>query len=631
MNIPQTLQLAFDQHRTGQVAAAELLYRQILAEQPEHADALHLLGLAAHEQGRTEEAVGLIRRAIAANPTEGDYYANLARIFQGQGKAKEAEESLRNAAVLRAVEARKQNRLGHSRAMEEKMAEAIGHFARAVALEPNSAEFHYDLGRAYAAVKQMDPAIASLRKAIALKRDHRLAYVELADALSARDQTHDAIDAYRRAMGLGSNDPRVHNNLGVALCRTLEFSEAAVALQHAIALRPDMAESFNNLGHALLRLDRTEEAIAAYQKALSLRPDYAEAHSGLGSIYLELGRDAEAIAEVRRAIEIKPDYGEAHLNLCLLLLQSGDWENGWKEYEWRWRVPSLRMKKADTPRPEWDGKALGGKRILIWREAGFGDAIQAVRFSRDVAELGGKITLAERPQLTKLFGRMGIADRIVTYGDQFGEHDVQCSILSLPGLLGIRPDSIPKRGPYLKADPQRAAEFKARMPTDGRLKVGLVWANKPDPLDRCPPAAAWSVLAEIGGAWFCSLQKPIHIAPMFGGRTLPPLEMPAKPPGLEMADWTEELRDFDDTAALIEHLDLIICVDTAVAHLAGAMGKPVWVVLRQVADWRWLQNRTDSPWYPTMRLLRQERRREWEKPVREVAGAMKEMIRARPA
>ncbi|HUB25741.1 MAG TPA: hypothetical protein VL992_09965, partial [Tepidisphaeraceae bacterium] len=256
---------------------------------------------------------------------------------------------------------------------------------------------------------------------------------------------------------------------------------------------------------------------------------------------------------------------------------------------------------------QWDGSELAGRRILIHFEQGFGDAIQCIRYVPFIAERGGRVILAVPAEMKRLMQSVKYVEHLVTLSDPLPSYDIHCPIMSLPLAFKTTLQTIPAESPYLRSDPDLKRQWQSRLPNDNRLKIGLAWAGRrrPDPHRAVSPAEL-APLADVTGVWFCSLQKPA-VSP---------------PPGVQLADFADELRDFADTAALMENLDLIITIDTSIAHLAGALGKPTWVLLKDVPDWRWLLGREDSPWYPTMRLFRQTRRGDWESPVRRVRQAI---------
>jgi Flp pilus assembly protein TadD len=486
MNIHQAFQLAIQHHQAGRLREAEMLYRQILATDPRHADALHMLGLGAFQAGRNDVAIDLIRRAIASRP----------------------------------------------------------------------------------------------------------------------------------------NYPEAYGNLGLALYENGQLDEAVAAQRQAIALKPDYPEAHGNLGNALKETGDLEGAVAACLQAIALRRNYPEAHYNLGGALKAKGQLEQAIDAYRRAIALRPDFADAHFNLALALLLQGDFLRGWEEYEWRWRNRDFRAARRSFPQPQWDGGPLEGRTILLHTEQGFGDSLQFIRYLPLVAERGGRVIVRCREGLRRLLQTM-CADVPVLEKDQtLPAFDVHCPLLSLPHLFATDLASIPGNVPYLHADVAEAGVWRERLAACvPSLKVGLVWAGSPthrNDRNRSMKLASLTTLARVPGVRFVSLQKGEAAA-----------EAKSPPEGMELLDPTDELNDFADTAALIAALDLVIAVDTSVVHLAGAMGKPVWVLLPFAPDWRWLLDRNDSPWYPTMRLFRQQRAGEWDPVVAEVRSELEALAEGR--
>jgi hypothetical protein len=302
----------------------------------------------------------------------------------------------------------------------------------------------------------------------------------------------------------------------------------------------------------------------------------------------------------------------------LLLLLKGDYQHGWPMYEWRWRLKGYAQ--HSNPRPQWDGQALAGRRILLHAEQGFGDVIHLARYIPMVAERGGKMIVACPRNLHRLLRGLGPVEKWLGPQEPLPDHDLHCPWMSLPRVFETTLETIPAAIPYLSADPHVSRQWAARLPADGRLRVGLVWAGRrlPDRY-RSIPADQLAPLGEIAGVHFVSLQKRQAAEQVLFA-----------PPPLPLTDWSDDLLDFADTAALLHNLDMVITIDTAVAHLSGAMGKPTWILLRKSADWRWLLDRNDSPWYPTVRLFRQEQLDDWTAPINQVAEALAATFARRP-
>jgi Flp pilus assembly protein TadD len=440
--------------------------------------------------------------------------------------------------------------------------------------------------------------------------------LKLLGVLAAQVGKSDAgVELIRRAIRFKSNDAEAHNNLGVILRDKGQFDEAIAACRQAIRLNPDFAEAYNNLGNALVDVGQLDEAIASCRQAIRLKPDYALAYVNLGNALKDNGRLDEAIAACRRAIELKADFALAHLNYALLLLVRGDFEEGWKEFEWRMRVPQVRQAR-DFPQPRWTGQDPAGKTILIFTEGGFGDSLQFIRYAPLVAERGARVLLECQAELASLLKRVRGISAVFVRGQPLPTFDWQTALQSLPLVFGTTVETIPADVPSLSAPPDRVAPWTKRLAGDRSVKVGLAWAGGAPRDRRCCPLATFGPLAAIEGVTFYGLQKG------------PAANQPV-PPGLRLIQLGDELGDFADTAAVVSNLDLVISVDTSVAHLAGAMGKPVWTLISSVYDFPWLRDRLDSPWYPTMRLFRQERYGDWDSVITPVVEALSHRIKDR--
>jgi len=544
-------------HQAGRLPEAEALYRQILQGQPNHPDALHLLGVMAHQAGKHEMAVEYIVRAIALQPTAAAYHSNLGEVYRALTRLDKAAASLQQALVL----------------------------------QPASAEARNNLGAVLQAQGKLDEAIAQYRQALALK------------------------PAY----------PEAHNNLGNVLKKQGKQVAAAAQYRQAILHKPDYAEAYNNLGEVLAEEDKWEEAVAQYRRAVALKPVYAEAYYNLGNALKAQGKLEEAIECYCKALSVNPDLAEAHWNKALTLLRTGNFMEGWREYEWRWQCAQSKASQRDFSQRLWDGQDLAGQTILLHAEQGFGDTVQCIRYVPLVAKRGGQVIVECQPELKSLFesGVQGMTG-IVARGGRLPDFDVQAPFLSLPLIFETTIDSIPAKVPYIVPSPKRVTVWHVKRELQGdTFKIGLAWAglsSHQNDRSRSCPLKMLAPLATVRGVTWYSLQKGEGAS------------QAADPPeGVTLIDMTAELTDFTETAALMSHLDLVISVDTAVAHLAGAMGKPVWTLLPFVSDWRWLLNRDDSPWYPTMRLFRQKSPGDWHGTVACVVEALQNMVRRRNA
>jgi Flp pilus assembly protein TadD len=506
---------AIAHHQAGRLHEAEAGYRQILGQQPEQPDALHLLGVLASQVGQHQAALELIARAISLNPRAAEYHGNLGVALGELGRT----------------------------------GEAIAAYQRAIALQPNAAQYH--------------------------------------------------------------------NNLGSALRKEGRLDEAVTSYHQALYLRPDYADPHYNLANIYKDVGKFDEAAARYRHALALRPDWLVAYNNLGNALCAAGRFDEATTVSRQALAKLPQSPLAHWNFGLMLLRHGDLENGLPEYEWRWQARELRLKTRNFVQPRWDGSDLAGRRILLHAEQGFGDTIQFIRYVPMVRARGGKIIVAAQPELTPLLQCVEGVEQWIPTANGFGDFDVHCPLASLPGVMKTTAATIPAMPGYLQVNEELRLAWQEQVAAEPGLKVGIAWAggpSHPHDRERSMRLAQLRPLAEVPGVTVISLQK--------GAASKQSVE------GIKVIDWTEEIEDFADTAALIANLDLVISVDTAVAHLAGAMGKPVWVLLAMVPDWRWMLDRQDSPWYPTMRLWRQKRWNDWQAPVAAAAEALAKFPRA---
>ena len=396
------------------------------------------------------------------------------------------------------------------------------------------------------------------------------------------------------------------------------MEEAVTSFRAALDRRPDHADLCNHLANVLADLGRFEEAHGCFRQLLALRPDDAVAHNDLGHALRMQGQIEEAAACFRKAFALQPGYAQAHSNLAMALLARGDMAEGWAEYEWRWNTKQGVRAARKFVQPQWYGQAAQGQTLLIHAEQGYGDTLQFCRYAEPAAARGLRVILGVQRPLVRLLEGLAGVQQVVGPGQDLPSFDYHCPLLSMPLALGTAMDSIPAGVPYLRADPQRAELWRQRLAAANAAGplVGLVWSGNPRAhspvlaaVDRRRSMAPrlLAPLFSVPGIRFVSLQK--------GG--------PPAPPEFPLIDFMTEMQDFADTAALIANLDLIVSVDTAVVHLAGAMGKPVWLLDRFDPCWRWFTGRRDSPWYPTLRIYRQPRHGDWDSVLAELAADLR--------
>lgn len=674
---------ALGHHQAGRLGEAECGYRAVLAADPHHADSLHLLGLIGYQTGHPQAAEAMMRKAIALNAVVPDYHCNLGSVLEAQGRHKEAVASFEQALSLDPAHTKAENNLGNALLALDRAGEAIAHYTHVIALRPGEADVHNNLGSALETAGRIDQAEASYRQALALAPGHaqasfnlgRLyheqgdwtraeryyrsslavrpnyaeAYNNLGNLLKERGNPEDALACYRRALALKPEDASVQNNLANLLREAGQFEAALACYAKALRLKHDflaaalacaetlqqlgrfrasvhMLESMASalphsfevrraLGEALRKCGALDSAAEHCRAALTLAPQDAETHLVLGNTLYDAALLDDAICCYEQAIELRPAHALTHLNLAIALLKRGDYARGWRYYEWRWQVKNGEAHRRDFSQPLWQGESLAGRRILLHGEQGLGDCVQFLRFLPQVRALGGRIVLEVPGGLRRLCAELEGVEELVVHGEPLPCFDVQLPLMSLPLALGLRTDTIPAAVPYL-AVPAHAREKAARWswPADG-LRVGLVWAGNPTQSNdrwRSMPFAALAPLCAQAGAHFYSLQ----VGPAAAQRD-----------AARVVALASAINDMADTAALIENLDLIVTVDTAVAHLAGALGKPVWVLLARNADWRWGLDGEHCPWYPTARLFRQSTLGDWHDVIASVAIALRSCSR----
>ncbi len=495
--------------------------------------------------------------------------------------------------------------------------DAVAMLTRAATLAPDRAELRNHLGNALLECGRGVDALAHLQAAAELWPDSASFLYNLGNALAAAGRPQDAETQFRAALRRDPEHPGAHNNLGNVLRALGRHDEAAACYRCAIAVQPDLAGTHNNLGSALLALHRPAEAEVALREALRLRPDYAEACNNLGGALLALDRPEEACPQFRRAVALDPAQVQARFGEALALLALGRYREGWAAYESRWRDPRFCEDERSYDMPLWDhapSPSIAGRTLLLHAEQGLGDTIQFVRYVPMVCRLGARVVLEVQQPLVRLLA--GMADAVIPAGADLPPCDAHCPLLSLPHAFGTELPTVPATIPYLHADDALKATWRTMLGPAAGLRVGLAISGSPEhPEDalRSIPAALLRPLLMLPGVEFHLVQKDVREA---DAATLGAV------PGLK--NHSDQLDDFADTAALLSTLDLLVSVDTSVAHLGGALGLPVWLLVQWNADFRWLRLRSDSPWYPTMRLFRQNQPQRWEPVVARVADALRD-------
>lgn len=497
--------------------------------------------------------------------------------------------------------------------------EAIATYRQGVVAAPNSAGIYNNLGNALRAMGRLEEAIEAYRSAVGLRPDHVLLYYNLGQALSLLDRDDEAVESYRRALAINPGDPDALIGLGNTLRKGKQpdvaeqhFQEACDHYLHALRIRPDDTSALIGVGSALLGLFRHVEAVPYLKRALARRPDDNDTRIALGNALLGANRNAEALVQYREAEKHTADTAALRLNQALALLTIGGWAEGWELLESRFSVPRA-FPGVDLPRDVqfWRGEDIAGKTILLQGEQGLGDTIHLVRYAPLVAGRGARVVLRVQPVLGKLIGGMRGVDTVLTGFDAAPEVDVVCPLMSLPLAFNTELATIPANVPYLAPPEPYRLLWRTLLGERRRPRIGVAWRGQQHLPHRSMPLAQLAPLLQRADYEFHGLQKEMSDADR-AWLAVNPL----------LIDHSEDLRDFADTAAVAEAMDLVISIDTSVAHLAGALARPLWIMLPFAADFRWLLDRADSPWYPTARLFRQARAGDWNSVIHAVAAAL---------
>ncbi len=683
------LSAAFQQavalHQKGQLAQAKGLYERILSVQPRHYQSLHLLGLVAAQTGDFQRAADTIGQAIALFPNNPDFHTNrgnalralgqhqaalvcydAAIALQGKNAAAHANRavtllemgqwqaavascdaalalvpqdadthfsrgvglhalglldaaaaSYAKAAALRPSHAHAHFNHGNVMLELQQWAQALASYDRALASRLAHAQLHFHRAYALQMLERMQDALSSYDQAIAVQPDYAEAYCNRGLVLNALEQWQAAVASQDQAIGLRADYAEAYSNRGVALQALRQLPAAIASFDQAIAAKPDYAKAYSNRGMAQHESQQLEAAIASYDQAIAIQPDYAEAYSHRGLALHALGQLDAAVASYDQAIALRPDYGQALFNKSLSLLLAGDLAAGWPLYEWRWEDEKSKARKRHFAQPLWLGhSSLQGKTLLLHSEQGFGDTIQFCRYAAVVAAFGARVVLEVPKPLMPLMAHLDGVATLVESGTALPAFDLHCPLLSLPLACQTRLDNVPGVLPYLQADATRLQQWADRLGPASKPRIGIVWSGSAahsNDANRSIPLAKW--LPQLPDTVeVVSLQKELRAS-----------DQDTLAQHSQVRHFGDDLQDFGDTAALCALMDAVVCVDTSVAHLSAALGKPTWVLLPLVPDWRWLMQRDDSPWYASMTLYRQTTRGGWDAVLSRVASDLQQL------
>jgi tetratricopeptide (TPR) repeat protein len=672
-------------HLAGQFGEAERLYRLVLEKDPKEPNALGNLGAIALQRGQAEQGVALIRASLAVKPNQPGAWSNLGNALTAQRRFDEAVEACERAVALLPQSQDAFNNLGNALSELGRGEEALAAYDRAITLKPDfavalnnkgkllralgryeeslaafdqylvlqdGADAHTERGNALAHLKWASDALAAYDQAIAADPRHAVAWTNKAVALQmlgrleeaetacgqalaldpanagapfimgnilcALDRAAQAVGYYERAIALRPIYPEAFNNLGNALQTLMRPQEALAAYERASTLRPDLAPAYANRGFMLRELGRFDEALAAYDRAVALDPTFLEALNNRGIVLNELRRLGESLAAFDQALAVDPAFADAAWNKALVLLLHERYARGWPLYEWRWRRADQLAHGMPFMPADWlKQAAVAGKTVRLQAEQGLGDTLQMLRYAPLLADMGARVTVAVQAPLAEIARSVRGVSAVIGDGEALPDGELRCMIMSLPFVFGTTVETIPAEIPYVKTTPEARGAWARRLGPRTRPRIGLAWSGSrihPNDINRSIPLKALLPLLDAD-ADFVSLQVEHREAD----------EALLRADG-RIRRFDGEISSFMDTAALIEQLDLVIAVDTSVAHMAGALGRPVWLMLARTPDFRWHLGREDSPWYPSARLFRQSAFGDWDGVVLKAREALTALL-----
>lgn len=610
---------ALELHHSGRFKDAILIYEQLLRSQTGNPYLLFLIGSAFGQISCYDESIKHLKESIRISPNPVSYN-NLGVAYVNLKMHEEAAKCFIEAIALNPQYAEGHCNLGSSQREAGLLKDSLYSFDEAIRLFPNYRDAYLNKGKALFDLKEFSLSLECFTIASKLDPTSGESFSHIGKALLRLGRYDDAIESYQKSVVLNPNDADAYMDFGGALKKMKRLDEALTCYEKAIKLKPANPQAYNNRGNVLKDLKRFDDALASYEKAIELKLDYAEAYNNRGNAFKDMQRLEEALADYEKAASFKPDYVEANWNKSLALLLAGRYLEGWEQYEWR-------LKKQDSldsyeyyilGKTAWRGQAnISGKKILILSEQGFGDVIQFSRYLPHLKSLGAEVFFEVPEQLISLVATVDCDISVIAKGTQQIEFDACCPIMSLPYVFKTTVNTIPAKIPYLHVSKAKKEQWQYKLPASNRLKVGLVWSGNETHQNDFKRTIKFEKLLPLFGL-------PIEWHSLVKEYRLNDLDLLKAHP--EVRQHQHALKDFSDTAALIECLDLVISVDTSVAHVAGALGKPVWILLPYVPDYRWMLDREDSPWYSTAKLFRQPELDDWESVIKSVRDNLIQLI-----
>lgn len=636
------LQHALNLHAQGHFVQACQAYNQLLLQRPENPELLQLLGSVQCQSGQVRTGILNIQRSLEIQPKQPAVWSNLGMVFLQNDRLQDSLSCFQKS-ISQQPDTRTYNCLGHVQRMLGFGAEAVHSFKQAAQLSPKDFDTHNNLGVVLRELGQSSEALAHLQAALEVIPGNPMALANmgnalldlgrldesidclrqsvsaqpganscnsLANALHRQGIHEEALSVYLQAISLAPESAMICNNIGVLLRDMLRSKDAVEYLLKATQLSPQYAEAFNNLGNVYKDLYLLDNAVACYERTIALNPGDMQARNNLALTKVDQGLSDEALAIIDAAIAIDPHYADSWIHKSMLSLQMGRLEEGFAGYESRWMKPGTYTSR-DLPEPIWTGQeSLAGKTILIYPEQGLGDFIQFIRYAQLLVDLGAHVVIEAPGPLLTVTQTLKGSFTFISSGQTPPPYDFRCPVMSLPRAFHTGLGNIPAATPYLFPSTSQSKAWKKKLGPKTKQRVGLIWSGNPkhgNDHNRSVPCALLSPLLQTDCEFHC-LQKEVRTSDLDVLKTLPLVHL-----------HQDELNDFSDTAALIDQMDLVISVDTSVAHLAGALGKPLWVLLPRIPDWRWMLDRRDSPWYPSATLYRQPALGDWESVMLEMA------------
>ncbi len=607
----EALQQAMRLLQAGRAEDAQRVLANLMQQFPDDGEVLALLGLALAQRNENQRADELLAKALALNPGNLTARLNHAKVLTRLERWPDVAAAATAVLGQNPDHAEAHRLRGQAFAELNRSAEALVDLdavvTNNVATLMMRAKLRYAADRARDAVEDYD-------RVVALVPTHWEALNNRGIALEALQRYGDALISYERALALNPTNTSVLYNRAASLLTLQRHQEALPLFEHLIKVEPGNADNWNGHGAALASQLNLDGAIASFDKALALEPTSVRSLASRGTVFAAQGRAAEALADYRRALSLDPDNATAHANLAFALLADGNLSEGFAEYEWRRKDGPIRLTGRRFDKPEWQGEDIVGKTLLLHPEQGLGDILQFARFVPNLTARGARVILEVPPTLDALMRTLAGGATILQTGSPLPQYDLHAPLMSVAHKLKLTFEAIPAPVPYLHAPDDRRAQWRARLASLAHPRMGLCWSGNPEhrnDLARSIPLREFAHIADVKGASFVCLQRDVRET-----------DKSAFAAFQNLANFMPEVADFADTAALIAELDLVICVDTSVAHLAGALGKPVWILIATSADWRWLKHRDDSPWYTTARLFRQKSHGDWNEVIESVRAEL---------